>query len=125
MDQNDLREKLLLIRKVSLDIFIALTILLIILSGVTRIMVGDVVLGVAIILGVLGIALCIWHVGRDFRWFRKACVYPVSAIHVAPWGYYTEGEPICRLYRSDAPMGGKSMLKQTENVLPCIGASER
>jgi len=122
VDQNDLREKLLLIRKVSLDIFIALTILLIILSGVTRIMVGDVVLGVAIILGVLGIALCIWHVGRDFRWFRKACVYPVSAIHVAPWGYYTEGEPICRLYRSDAPMGGKTFSVCFNILLPPQGS---
>jgi hypothetical protein len=75
---------------------------------VTRILVGDVLLGSAIILGVVGVTLCIWHAGKDFRWFRKACVYPITAIHVAPWGYYTEGEPICRLYRSDAPMGGKT-----------------
>ena len=70
MNHDELREKLLRIRRISLDIFIALTALLFILSGVTRILVGDVFLGSAIVLGILGVALCIWHVGADFRWFR-------------------------------------------------------
>ncbi|MBQ5728719.1 MAG: hypothetical protein IIV56_07340 [Mailhella sp.] len=123
MNHDELREKLLRIRRISLDIFIALTALLFILSGVTRILVGDTMLGAAIILGVVGIALCIWHAGKDFRWFRKACVYPVAAIHVAPWGYYTEGEPICRLYRSDAPMGGKTFSVCFNILLPPQGAA--
>ena len=67
MDQQEFREKLLRIRKVSFDIFIGLTVILVVLSGVTRILVGDVFLGSAIVLGILGIALCIWHVGADFR----------------------------------------------------------
>ena len=67
MNHDELREKLLRIRRISLDIFISLTALLLILSGVTRILVGDVLLGSAIILGVVGIALCIWHAGKDFR----------------------------------------------------------
>jgi len=122
MEQKEFREKLLLIRKISLDIFIGLTVLLLILSGVTRILAGDTLLGVAISLGVRGVALCIWHVGGDFRWFRKACVYPITAIHVAPWGYYTEGEPICRLYRSEAPMGGKTFSLCFNILLPPQGS---
>ena len=122
MDQQEFREKLIRIRKVSLDIFIGLTVLLITLSGVTRILVGDVFLGSAIVLGVLGIALCIWYVGADFRWFRKACVYPTTAIHVAQWGYYTEGEPICRFYRADAPMGGKTFSVCFNILLPPQGS---
>ncbi|MBQ4076461.1 MAG: hypothetical protein IJD65_02100 [Mailhella sp.] len=122
MNQDELREKLLRIRKISFDIFIGLTALLLVLSGVTRILVGDVLLGAAIILGVLGVALCIWHVGGDFRWFRKACVYPITAIHVAPWGYYTDGEPICRLYRADAPMGGKTFSVCFNILLPPQGS---
>ncbi|MBQ5727626.1 MAG: hypothetical protein IIV56_01710 [Mailhella sp.] len=122
MNHDELREKLLRIRRISLDIFISLTALLLILSGVTRILVGDVLLGSAIILGVVGVALCIWHAGKDFRWFRKACVYPITAIHVAPWGYYTEGEPICRLYRSDAPMGGKTFSVCFNILLPPQGS---
>ncbi len=122
MNHDELREKLLRIRRISLDIFISLTALLLILSGVTRILVGDVLLGSAIILGVVGVALCIWHAGKDFRWFRKACVYPITAIHVAPWGYYTEGEPICRLYRTDAPMGGKTFSVCFNILLPPQGS---
>ena len=122
MTHKELRDRLILIRKISLDIFIGLTAILLILSGVTRILVGDVLLGAAIILGVLGIAICIWHVGGDFRWFRKACVYPITAIHVAPWGYYTEGEPICRLYRSDAPMNGKTFSVSFNILLPPQGS---
>ena len=122
MTHDEMREKLLRIRKISLDIFICLTALLLILSGVTRILVGDVLLGAAIILGVVGVAVCIWHVGGDFRWFRKACVYPITAIHVAPWGYYTEGEPVCRLYRSDAPMNGKTFSVCFNMLLPPQGS---
>ena len=122
MDRREFQERLIRIRKVSFDIFIGLTALLLVLSGVTRILTGDVVMGVAIILGVLGIGLCIWHVGGDFRWFRKACVYPMTAIHVAHWGYYTEGEPICRLYRTDAPMGGKTFSVCFNILLPPQGS---
>ncbi|MBQ4616462.1 MAG: hypothetical protein IJB29_07140 [Mailhella sp.] len=122
MKQHDVRERLIRIRKVSFDLFIGLTAILLILSGVTRILTGDVVMGVAIIFGVLGIGLCVWHVGGDFRWFRKACVYPMTAIHVAQWGYYTEGEPICRLYRSDAPMGGKTFSVCFNILLPPQGS---
>lgn len=122
MANKDTREKLLRIRRTAFDAFIVLTALLLILSGVTRIMVGDTVMGMAIIFGVLGIALCIWHVGGDFRWFRKACVYPMTAIHVAPWGYYTDSEPVCRLYRSDAPMPGKTFSVCFNILLPPKGS---
>ena len=122
MNHDELREKLLRIRRISLDIFIGLTAVLLILSGVTRILVGDTLLGCAIVLGVVGVALCIWHAGKDFRWFRKACVYPITAIHVAPWGYYTEGEPVCRLYRADAPMGGKTFSVCFNILLPPQGS---
>ena len=122
MTHDELRDKLLRIRRISLDIFIGLTAVLLILSGVTRILVGDTLLGCAIVLGVVGVALCIWHAGKDFRWFRKACVYPITAIHVAPWGYYTEGEPVCRLYRADAPMGGKTFSVCFNILLPPQGS---
>ncbi len=124
MQNGDMREKLLRIRRAAFDMFIVLTALLLILSGVTRIMVGDTLMGMAIIFGVLGVAICVWHVGGDFRWFRKACVYPISAIHVAPWGYYTDGEPVCRLYRSDAPMQGKTFSVCFNILLPPKGSRE-
>jgi hypothetical protein len=124
MPDNDMREKLLRIRRTAFDAFIVLTALLLILSGVTRLMVGDTFMGMAIILGVLGVAICVWHVGGDFRWFRKACVYPVSTIHVAPWGYYTDSEPICRLYRADAPMQGKTFSVCFNILLPPKGSRE-
>ena len=117
-----MREKLLRIRRIALDLFFIFSGILIILSGVTRILVGEVFLGVAIILGVLGIALCVWHVAGDFRWFRKACVYPVSGFHVEQWGYRTESEPVFRLYRSNAPMDGKTFSICFNILLPPQGS---
>ena len=95
-----MRNRFLQIRKAALDAFIVFTVLSLLLSGVTRILVGDTLIGVAIILAVLGVSLFVWQAGADFRWFRRACVYPTASIHVADWGYYTEGEPVLRLYRS-------------------------
>ncbi len=103
-----MQEKLLKVRRTVLDLFFIFTAIVLILSGVTRILAGEVFFGAAIILGVVGISLCVWHVAGDFRWFRKACVYPVSAFHVERWGYRTESEPVFRLYRSNAPMDGKT-----------------
>jgi len=117
-----MREKLLLLRKSALDAFIVFTVLTLILSGVTRIMVGDTLIGMAIIIGVVGVVICVWQVGADFRWFRKACVYPTTGIHVADWGYYTEGEPICRLYRRDAPMQDKTFSLCFNVLLPPRGS---
>lgn len=113
-----MREKLLLLRKSAFDAFIVFTVLTLILSGVTRIMVGDTLIGIAIIVGVIGVVICVWQVGADFRWFRKACVYPTTGIHVADWGYYTEGEPICRLYRRNAPMQDKTFSLCFNVLLP-------
>ena len=117
-----MREKLLLLRKNALDAFIVFTVLTLILSGVTRIMVGDTLIGMAIIIGVLGVVICVWQVGADFRWFRKTCVYPTTGIHVADWGYYTEGEPICRLYRRNAPMQDKTFSLCFNVLLPPAGS---
>ena len=113
-----MREKMLRIRRAALDAFIVFTAIVLILSGVTRLIAGDTVLGTAIIVGVLGIVICVWQVGADFRWFRKACVYPTTGFHVSEWGYFTEGEPVCRLYRVNAPMQGKTFSVCFNILLP-------
>lgn len=109
------------VRNTALNAFIFFVLLILLLSAVESILMGDIVFGIALILGLIGVVVCVWHLSGDIRWFRKACVYPTTGIFVASWGYYTEGEPVCRLYLKDAPMESKTFSLCFNLLLPASG----
>lgn len=119
-----MKQDLFRIRQAALNSFLILLVVILLLSAVSRILVGDYLVGSAIVVGVAGVCVCVWHLSGDLRWFRRACLYPTSNIFVSSWGYHTDGEPICRLYLKDAPLEAKTFSLCFNVLLPPKGGQK-
>lgn len=107
-----------------IDLFLWVGIFVLVATAAESVFRGDMQMA-GICLALLAVCMgWIVHRSADFRWFRKACFYPCN-IFVDPGGFYTDSEPVCRLYcGEDAPMVGKTFSLCFGLVLPPQGGQK-